>query len=127
MAAYWSAHPMPADVVVPVPLYPARLKERGFNQAALLARELAQQSGLAMNKQTLIRHRSTASQVGLDAEQRKENVRNAFRCTDDALSGKRVLVIDDVCTTGSTLGACAAALHAGGADSVRALTLAHAR
>ena len=127
MVAYWVQHPMPADVIVPVPLHTARLRERGYNQAALLAREMACRVGLALNEQTLVRRRATASQVKLDARQRKENVRDAFRCSDNALTGKQVLLIDDVCTTGATLAACAVALHEGGARSVQALTLARPR
>ena len=127
MAVYWTQHPMPTDVIVPVPLHTARLRERGYNQAALLAREMACRVGLALNEQTLVRRRATASQVKLDARQRKENVRDAFRCSDNALTGKQVLLIDDVCTTGATLAACAVALHEGGARSVQALTLARPR
>ena len=127
MAAYWVQHPMPTDVVVPVPLHAARLRERGYNQAALLACEMARRVGLAVDGQTLNRQRATAPQVELDASQRRENVRDAFRCSGNALSGKQVLLVDDVCTTGSTLEACALALYEGGAHAVRALTLACAR
>jgi len=127
MAAYWVQHPMQADVIVPVPLHAARLRERGYNQAALLAREMVCQVGLVMDEQTLIRQRATASQVGLNASQRKENVHNAFRCSGDSLAGKQVLLIDDVCTTGATLEACAVALYEGGARGVQALTLARPR
>jgi len=127
MVACWMQHPMPADVVVPVPLHTARLRERGYNQAALLAREMARRVGLVVEEQTLVRWRVTAPQVELDARQRKENVRDAFRCSGDALAGKQVLLIDDVYTTGATLEACAVALYEGGARGVRALTLARAR
>ena len=127
MAAYWVGHPMPTDVVVPVPLHAARLRERGYNQSALLARELACQVGLAVDEHTLVRHRATTPQVGLDAVQRRENVCDAFRCSGNGLVGQQVLLVDDVCTTGATLEACAMALVAGGARSVRALTLARPR
>jgi len=126
MVAYWMQHPMPADVVVPVPLHTARLRKRGYNQAALLAREMAHRVGLVMDEQTLVRWRVTAPQVELDARQRKENVRDAFHCSGDALASKQVLLIDDVCTTGATLEACAVALYEGGARGVQALTLARA-
>lgn len=126
MAAYWTQHPMPVDVVVPVPLHAARLRERGYNQAALLAREMARRAGLAIDEQTLVRQRATSPQVDLNARQRKENVDGAFRCSSNALAGKQVLLIDDVCTTGATLEACAVALYQGGARSVQALTLARA-
>jgi ComF family protein len=126
MATYWRQHPMPADVVVPVPLHATRLRERGYNQAALLARELARQTELAMDEQTLARKRATAPQVELNAKQRRENVHDAFCCSNDGLADKRVLLVDDVCTTGATLEACAIALRESGARSVQALTLARA-
>lgn len=127
LAMYWMQHALPADVVVPVPLHAARLRERGYNQAALLARAMARRTGLALDEQTLVRQRATAPQVELDARQRQENVRDAFRCSGRALVGKRVLLIDDVCTTGATLEACAVALYEEGARSVQALTVARAR
>ncbi len=127
MATYWTQHTMPIDVLVPVPLHAARLRERGYNQAALLAREMARRVGLTVDERVLVRRRATASQVKLDADQRKANVRAAFRCSGDGLTAKRILLIDDVCTTGATLEACAAALYDGGARSVQALTLARPR
>jgi ComF family protein len=127
MTAYWQQHPMPADVVVPVPLHATRLRERGYNQAALLARELAQRAELPVNERTLVRKRATAPQVELGARERRENVHDAFGCCDGALAEKRVLLIDDVCTTGATLEACAIALRESGAHNVQALTLARAR
>jgi ComF family protein len=127
MASYWIEHPVPVDVVIPVPLHIARLRERGYNQATLLARELAARVNLIVDDRLLKRQRATAPQVELNARQRMENVRDAFRCVSQgAIDGKRVLLIDDVCTTGSTLEACAVALRAGGACAVRALTLARA-
>jgi ComF family protein len=114
-------------VVVPVPLHAARLRERGYNQAALLAREMAHRAALPVNEHTLTRRRATASQVELDAQQRKENVHAAFHCTDEQLVDQRVLLVDDVCTTGATLEACAEALQDSGARNVCALTLARAR
>jgi len=127
MAEYWAQHPMQLDVVVPVPLHADRLRQRGYNQAALLARQMACRVGLTVEEQTLVRQRSTSRQVDLNAKQRKQNVRDAFRCSGDGLAGKQILLIDDVCTTGATLEACAMALHAGGARNVQALTLARAR
>jgi len=120
--------PLPADCIVPVPLHKRRARERGFNQSALLARELGQLTGLPVAHEALLRAKYTVPQIGLDARERVENVRDAFRCTAGAFSGQRVLLVDDVCTTGSTLEACAAALHEeGGAASVWALTVARAR
>ena len=127
MAAYWLRDPVPADVVVPVPLHTARLRERGHNQASLLAREVARVAGMRLDEETLVRIRATASQVGLSASERKNNVRGAFRCRDGALAGRQVLLVDDVCTTGATLDAAAMALLIGGAGMVQGLTLARAR
>ena len=127
MVVYWAQHALPANVVVPVPLHAARLRERGYNQAALLARVMVHQVGLALDERTLVRQRATAPQVDLDARQRKENVHDAFHCSARTLAGQQVLLVDDVCTTGATLEACAVALYEGGAHSVQALTLARAR
>lgn len=127
MAEHWARHPARADVMVPVPLHKSRLRSRGFNQAAYLARELAMCVDLPLDEEVLVRHRRTAAQVDLGAEQRKQNVREAFRCESNGAVERRVLLIDDVCTTGSTLEACAVALQRGGARSVQALTLARAR
>jgi len=127
MAHYWREHPLPAEVIVPVPLHPSRQRERGYNQAALLARHLGAEIGLPVHEGCLIRERATAPQVELTAEERRKNVQDAFRCLDGSLAGKRVLLVDDVCTTGSTLEACAVALRQGGVRSVWALTLGRAR
>jgi ComF family protein len=127
MTEYWSGHPIAVDVLVPVPLHKKRLRERGFNQAALLARQLSEQVELAVDEQTLVRQRATASQIHLDPEERKRNVYDAFRCATSALAGRRVLLIDDVYTTGATLEACAVALEESGTQCVQALTLARAR
>jgi ComF family protein len=132
MADCWAARPWPVDVVVPVPLHASRQRERGYNQAALLAREIvrsleARQASIALNERVLVRQRATPPQVGLDGAQRRENVRRAFRCTGDAVMDRQVLLIDDVCTTGATLEACAVALRERGARGVRALTFARAR
>ncbi len=126
MVAYWQEHPMAIDLVVPVPLHPGRRSERGFNQAALLAQAFARRVGLPVVKGALIRQRETAPQVELDAEERRENVRDAFHCPGDDVRGKHILLVDDVCTTGATLEACSVALERGGAHRVQALTLARA-
>ena len=127
MVEHWSRHPISVDIIVPVPLYKHRLRRRGFNQAAHLARELSRQVRVTVDEDILVRHRPTVSQVDLSAEERRENVRDAFSCVTHGAVGKHVLLIDDVYTTGSTLGACAVALQRGGAKSVQALTLARAR
>jgi ComF family protein len=115
------------DVIVPVPLHRSRQQERGFNQAALLARELGQRLHRPVVEDTLVRAKATAPQVGLDVQQRQENVRDAFECVNDSLASKCVLLIDDVRTTGSTLEAACHALRERGVSSVWAYTLARAR
>ena len=115
------------DVIVPVPLHPTRQRQRGYNQAALLARELGAHLQRPVVEDALIRTKATAPQVGLNAQERQANVRDAFQCVNSSLGGKRVLLVDDVCTTGATLEAASAALRKGGVSSVWAYTLAHAR
>ena len=115
-----------ADVLVPVPLHPSRLRQRGYNQSELLAREAGRCLGVPVNTRALQRTRQTRSQMTLGASERHQNVCNAFRCSLE-LSGQTVVLVDDVCTTGSTLDACAAALKEGNAAAVWGLTLARAR
>jgi ComF family protein len=116
-----------ADVIVPVPLSRLRLLQRQFNQAALLAGELARQSGIPMHPLLLRRVRSTRSQVGMTREQRRRNVAGAFGVAEGgraALRGRNALLIDDVVTTGATVEACARALRRAGAARVDVLVLA---
>lgn len=115
------------DALVPVPLHASRLRQRGYNQAALLAHELGASLQLPVVEDVLVRVKATAPQVGLGAKARQLNVKGAFQCVNDSLSGRQVLLIDDVCTTGSTLEAGATALREQGAASVWAYTLARAR
>jgi len=122
------------DCVVPIPLHQSRMRERGFNQAAMLIRNwpaLIKASGenrvpdFAGN--SLIRNRKTMSQTGLGREKRQENVKNAFFVTrPEKIAGKQVLLIDDVFTTGSTSRECAKMLLAAGAETVSVLTLTRA-
>lgn len=115
-----------ADVVVPVPLHPARLAERGYNQAALLASAVAWELGAPLSARALRRTRATAQQVRLDRARRRDNVAGAFSVRDPgSVQGRRVVLVDDVTTTGSTLTACAAALVEAGA-AVTALVVARA-
>ncbi|MGE5138685.1 MAG: ComF family protein [Rudaea sp.] len=115
-----------ADVIAAVPLAPARQRERGYNQAELLARALAT-STRHPYVQGLYRTRETADQVGKNAAERHANVRGAFRADAGAFRKKCVLLIDDVCTTGATLDACAVALQAQGVEKVYGLTVARPR
>jgi ComF family protein len=114
------------DLVVPVPLHSKRRRERGYNQSELLARSLARQVAVSYNP-ALLRIRPTLPQVGLTDSERKENVRKAFRCCrPQQISKKRVLLIDDVMTTGATVASAAQALLDGGALRVSVLTVARA-
>jgi competence protein ComFC len=109
---------LPAQWVVAVPLHPSRLRQRGFNQAELLARELRRRLALGRPPGELIRMRATPPQVGHDRLWRLENVSGAFGWRGADLAGRSLLVVDDVATTGATLDACAAALRACGAGPV---------
>jgi ComF family protein len=126
LAQCWLAEGSPADVIVPVPLHPRRVRQRGYNQSALLAQALGLRLGVPVRCQVLARQRDTRSQVGLSAWERRDNVWGAFVCGDNGLSGMRILLVDDVFTTGATLEACAHALRAAGAARVHALTLTRA-
>lgn len=126
LSARWQADPLPADTIVPVPLHASRVRERGYNQSALLAEQLSRASGLPLAESMLTRVRATAPQVTLNAAERKMNVRDAFQAFGDAARGKRVLLVDDVCTTGATLESCSLALRRAGAASAWAVTLARA-
>jgi len=114
------------DVIVPVPLHPARQRQRGYNQAALLAHEVGAHLQIPVIDSILIRRKATTPQVGLGIQERRANVQDAFCCSADGLSGKQVMLIDDVCTTGSTLQSACAALKQAGTLSVWAYTLARA-
>jgi competence protein ComFC len=114
------------ELVVPVPLGVARFAERGYNQAALIARPIALALRLPYQPKALEKVRETRSQVDLNVAERKQNVAGAFQAHAVWVGGSSVLVIDDVTTSGSTLDACAAALFAAGAKQVYGLTLARA-
>ncbi len=115
------------DAIVPAPLHWRRRWERGFNQADLLARETSRRIGVPLDRR-LLRTRPTPPQAGLSASERRRNVRGAFRAAGErgGIRGKKLIVVDDVMTTGATLEACARALKRAGAEQVAALTLARA-
>lgn len=114
------------DLVIPVPLSRKRFNERGYNQSAFLAWPIALGIAADYSSKALTRNRDTRSQVGLNADERRDNVANAFIARPTLVSQKSILLIDDVTTTGSTIDACAAALNRAGARNVYGLTLARA-
>lgn len=113
------------DLVVPIPLGKQRMRERGYNQVAMIAKPLAMGLGLHYFPEALARRKETRSQVGLNREERHKNVSGAFEAHKGA-AGKVALIMDDVSTTGSTLSSGAQALYAAGARDVYALTVARA-
>jgi ComF family protein len=123
---YLFANPLPVDALIPIPLAPEREHQRGYNQSFLLANELAVVQNLPLWYNVVGRTRATRPQVELGAAERRENMRDAFAARD-RVSGARLLLIDDICTTGATMDACAIALKAQGAASVWGLTLARGR
>lgn len=115
-----------ATRIVPVPLHPEREKARGFNQAALIARELSEATSLPVDEVSLVRtHHTNRHRAGMDWKGRRETVADAFRVIYPALiAGERVLLVDDVFTTGATVSSCASVLLQAGATEVFVLTLA---
>ena len=130
---YWVADVI--DVVIPVPLYGSRLRQRGFNQAVLLIQHWKKAAmtlavdvaGLRIEKSALVRNRSTVPQTGLGRQERMVNMKNAFGVHEaGSIRGKRILLVDDVYTTGATVNECARELLANGAQHVDVLTVARA-
>lgn len=122
---YLATNPIPGEVLVPVPLHQKRLRERGYNQSSLLAKELGKLTNLPVVDDCLIRQRHAPPQArSATVKERRSNVAGAFVCRDHRLQDKQVLLIDDVSTSGATLDAGAAALKATGATSVWGLVLA---
>jgi ComF family protein len=125
LSDYLQSNPLPGQVLVPVPLHPRRYKERGYNQSALLARELGKLIGLPVVEDCLARKKYILPQAQTKSvEERRYNVNKAFTCRSSAVQNKYVVLIDDVATSGATLDACAAALKSSGSLSVWGLVLA---
>lgn len=107
------------DLVIPLPLHRARQAQRGYNQALELARPIARQLGLPLDRHILLRQRATTAQQGLDAQARRQNLQGAFACRQpQRLAGKHVALVDDVVTTGTTVNEASRILVAAGAASV---------
>jgi ComF family protein len=121
---HWRAPSWDFDALMPVPLGRRREQARGYNQSLLLAQALSRLVEIPVDAHSLSRVRETQSQVGLSVLARKQNTADAFRAYD--VSGRKVLLVDDVCTTGATLQSCADALIQAGSPWVGALTIARA-
>jgi len=125
LADYLQSSPLPGQALVPVPLHPRRLRERGYNQSSLLARELGKLINLPVIEDCLVRVKEAQPQVRTaTVEDRRKNVTDAFKCQNGKVRGKQIILIDDVCTSGATLESCASALKSEGVTSVWGLTLA---
>ena len=112
-----------AQAILPVPLHAKRLADRGFNQAKLVADALGKRLGIPSDDTVLIRDRSTVPQKELDDKQRFKNLENAFIITENVVRYKKVIILDDIYTTGATMDACAKALHEGGVHEVYSVVL----
>jgi ComF family protein len=113
------------DLVIPVPLHPSRLQERGYNQSELLAREIARGLRIPLGESILVRHVNTPSQTGFGRTDRYLNLKKAFALTSkESIRGKNVLLVDDIFTTGATTAACSRVLKKGGADYVFVIVFA---
>ena len=117
----------PVDVMVPVPLHIRRLRERGFNQALLLVKELSKRTGIPYEERALKKIKDTPVQIALKKWERRKNLTRAFQVKDkEAIQGKAVVLVDDVYTTGATVNECSRALLRAGAKQVAVLTVARA-
>ncbi len=115
------------DAFIPVPLHPKRRRQRGFNQALVIAEELEKIIGIKVGRGILLKIKNVPAQTSLEAEDREKNVIGAFRVAhEDQVKGKRLLLIDDVYTTGATIRECSRVLKRAGAKEVKAITLAQA-
>jgi len=126
LADVWRGAGLQAQAIVPVPLHRRRLRERGFNQSQLLAEALAAEVNTPVRPSALLRVRETPVQVGSSAQERKANVAGAFVATKD-LAGVTVVIVDDVCTSGATIEASAAAIAAVGGRPVAVMTVTQAQ
>jgi len=115
-----------ADIVIPVPLHEKRLRKREFNQSALIAKYLAASQGITVMLNSLVKVRDTMPQVGLSSQDRRRNIKGAFAINNRSLiSGKDIVLVDDVVTTGATVRECSKVLKKAGARNIYVITLAH--
>ncbi len=119
--------PFVPDCILPVPLHPARLTARGYNQSLELGRRLARELQVRIRPKGLVRLHNTPPQAGLNRKERLVNLQGAFHGNQDLVQGRSILLIDDIYTTGTTLTACAKALKKVGCAEIRVLVLARAQ
>ncbi len=126
LAARWHEFAADADAIVPVPLHPARFAERGYNQSELLAKTLGRELQIPVYAHAIKRTKNTKAQHSLTPRERAENLRSAFAAGRDLpkVNGKRIILLDDIITTGATIRGCAGILRASGAAAVYALAVA---
>jgi competence protein ComFC len=125
MADYFVEHDLAADVLLPVPMHENRMKRRGYNQSELLAGQISTMISVPVRGDLIRRGRDNKPQARTTcAEERRRNMEDAFTCISNEVSGKDIIIIDDVCTSGATLEACAAALKLKGANKISGFTLA---
>jgi ComF family protein len=125
LAQHLRSQPHAVDLIVPLPLHVDRLRERGFNQSYEIARIVSKDLAIPVDPRALARVRNTAAQVGLPRAARAANVRGAFQAAVNRVAGRRIALLDDVVTTGSTTRVAAEALRAAGAASVVVWAVAH--
>lgn len=113
------------QLIIPLPLHPDRLRERGFNQSAEIARVIGNQLNLPVDRSSVFRNRATPRQAELPLKERHKNVRGAFECSTD-LTGRTILLIDDVMTTGATVNECARIIKLHGASDISVVVAARA-
>ena len=125
MAEYYQNNGLSGDILVPVPLHESRIKERGYNQSLMLAAAISSRVDIPVEAEAITRIRNNRPQARTGSvEERRKNMENAFNHTGNAVNGLDVIVVDDVCTSGATLEACASVLKAAGARRVTGFTLA---
>lgn len=116
-----------AEVLVPIPLHPARRRKRGYNQAELLAKELSRRSGIPTEGHLLIRTKNTKAQKELDDRERRANLKHAFSVPKEQIPYKKIILVDDIYTTGSTMDEAASVLRQAGAEMIYFLCISVGR
>lgn len=125
MAVYYKDNSLNGDYLIPVPLHPKRLRQRGYNQSELLAARMSEITGAPMLEDAVVRVIDSEPQVrAISVDERRRNVENVFSCESSLVKGKDIMIVDDVCTTGATLEACAKSLQKAGAKRTFGITLA---